>query len=185
MMPVGFLMKEHRLIERMIKLIRLMLQDIDKGKRFDPPFIDVAADFMRTYADRCHHGKEEDILFSALEKKKMSEEHRRIMDRLIEEHKLSRSTLKKLVQAKDKYVCGDKGALKEVSAHLKTIVELYPQHIENEDKHFFIPCMTYFAPEEKSKMIGQMREFDMKMIHEKYASVLECYEKQARPERIQ
>ena len=32
----------------------------------DPVFIDTAVDFIHTYADRCHHGKEEDILFKAL-----------------------------------------------------------------------------------------------------------------------
>lgn len=62
-MPIGPLMKKHRLIERMIALMERELFRLKDGKEMDPVFIDVAADFIRTYADRCHHGKEEDILF--------------------------------------------------------------------------------------------------------------------------
>ena len=57
MMPIGPLMKEHRLIERMIALMEKELGRLNAGEELDPGFIDIAVDFIRTYADRCHHGK--------------------------------------------------------------------------------------------------------------------------------
>lgn len=62
MMPAGPLMKEHRLIERMIRLMNARLAEIKQSGEVDLLFIDAAIDFLRTYADQCHHGKE-DVLF--------------------------------------------------------------------------------------------------------------------------
>ena len=65
----GPLMIEHRLIERMLKLVNKVLIKIEKQETVDPVFVDTVVDFIRTYADRTHHGKEEDILFRELKKK--------------------------------------------------------------------------------------------------------------------
>jgi len=86
MMPIGPLMIEHRLIERMIEVMKRQLQRWETEGKADSSFIETAVDFIRTYADRCHHGKEEDILFRDLSKKPVSSDHRRIMEELREEH---------------------------------------------------------------------------------------------------
>jgi hemerythrin-like domain-containing protein len=62
----GPLMIEHRLIDRMIGIIKRILSQIEKEEKVDPVFVDTTVDFIRTYADRTHHGKEEDILFREL-----------------------------------------------------------------------------------------------------------------------
>ena len=59
MLPIGPLMWEHRLIERMIKLMKARLVVMAETEKLDSNFISVTTDFLRTYADRCHHGKEE------------------------------------------------------------------------------------------------------------------------------
>jgi hemerythrin-like domain-containing protein len=79
MLPIGPLMWEHRLIERMIKLIKAEYVTIEKTKKLDLNFIVVTTDFLRTYADRCHHGKEEEILFRELARKNLSEIDRKMI----------------------------------------------------------------------------------------------------------
>jgi hemerythrin-like domain-containing protein len=44
------------------------VDEIEKSRKVDPVVIDVAVDFVRMYADRTHHGKEEEILFRDLAK---------------------------------------------------------------------------------------------------------------------
>ena len=78
MLPIGPLMIEHRLIERMISVMQSELQRIEKCKKADSVFIETSVDFIKTYADRCHHGKEEDILFRELKGKNVSDEHKQI-----------------------------------------------------------------------------------------------------------
>lgn len=183
MLPVGPLMMEHRLIERMIALIKQELDRIQSNVAVDPEFafvdpvfIDTAVDFLHTYGDRCHHGKEENILFAVLDKKELSPEHRRIMDELIAEHVLARETTGKLLNAKEDHLREKPEALEHLLLHMRTLVEFYPGHIEKEDRHFFLPCMDYLSQAEKEEMLARMYEFDRQMIHEKYRLIVESIE---------
>lgn len=169
----GPLMIEHRLIERMISLIERALARIESENQVDPLFIDTAVDFIRMYADRTHHGKEEDILFRELGKRHLSSDDRRVMNELIAEHVFGRSITKALVDANTQYRNGDTSALSEIAAKLKTLVDFYPRHIEKEDKVFFPGAREYFKDEEDQAMLEEFWKFDRKMIHEKYKTVLE------------
>lgn len=86
MLPIGPLMIEHRLIEKMIALIKKEIARMEQQGKINLEFIDLAVDFIRMYADRCHHGKEEDILFRDLNQKPLSGEHKQIVNELVEEH---------------------------------------------------------------------------------------------------
>ena len=183
MQPIGPLMIEHRLIERMFTLMQREFQRITDNMAVDPEFhfvdpvfIDTAVDFIRTYADRCHHGKEEEILFAALQKKDLSAEHRQMMEELIKDHVWGRETTAALFRAKEDFLLGKDGALEKLLEHLGQLVDFYPRHIEKEDKHFFTPCMAYFSDAEKAEMLQAMFEFDRQMIHEKYRGMVEGIE---------
>lgn len=169
-------MIEHRLIERMIKVFQVELDKIEKSKEVNPFFIDLSVDFIRTYADQTHHGKEENILFRELKNKKITSEHERIMNELIEEHIFGRKITKELVDAKERYINGDIKALKKIIENIKILIEFYPKHIEKEDKHFFIPIMNYFSQEEKNKMLEEGQVFDRRMIHRKYDKLVRDFE---------
>lgn len=177
MMPVGYLMIEHRLIERMVKLMVSQLeQNIKKGK-VDLSFIDAAINFIKTYADKCHHGKEEDILFRDLSKKKMSVEHKKIMEELIQEHIMGRQTVGKLISAKEEYAANKIKDTTQIQKHIKWLAEFYPEHIAKEDKQFFIPCMSYFDKEEQGRMLKEFYEFDGPSIQDEYRKIVQNLEK--------
>jgi hemerythrin-like domain-containing protein len=176
MKPIGPLMVEHRLIERMAALLRAEIKKMDDSRKPDVGFLMVAIDFMRTYADRVHHGKEEDILFLALAAKNLKPEHSKIMAELVEEHVTARKMVAALLAAGEKYINGDSQALKEITSLLDKIGNFYPVHIEKEDKHFFYPCLDYFSKEEQDDMLKEFWEFDRKVIHEKYQRVVEGQE---------
>jgi hemerythrin-like domain-containing protein len=176
MMPIGPLMREHRLIERMVKLMERELRRMSETNRADPAFVDVAVDFIRTYADRCHHGKEEDILFRDLAKKQLSAEHERVMNELLEEHVLARKTTGRLVSAKESYLQGDAHAFSGIVDSMQDLVEFYPAHIEKEDRHFFVPCMGYFSDQEQGDMLQEFWDFDRQLIHDKYKMTVESLE---------
>jgi hemerythrin-like domain-containing protein len=181
MLPIGLLMIEHRVIERLIALMQKEGDRILKDKLADIDFIDDCLDFIRTYADRCHHGKEEEILFRDLKDKKLSIEHLKILNELVDEHKLARGITSKLVEARNKYFNDVHDTTNqiysyEIYEYLKELIDFYPKHIRKEDKNFFLPCMNYFTVEEKEKMLEEFLEFDRKLIHEKYKKVIEKYE---------
>jgi len=164
----GPLMIEHRLIERMIALIEKKLAETEEENKIDPLFIDTAVDFIRIYADRTHHGKEEDILFRDLDKRTLSAEDRRMMEELIREHVFGRKITREVVEANSRYRMGEQAALEIIRSRLQTLVDFYPKHIEKEDKIFFPAARTYFSEEEDQAMLKEFWEFDRKMIHDKY-----------------
>jgi hemerythrin-like domain-containing protein len=178
MMPIGPLMIEHRLIERMLDVMQEELNIFEKEKKLNPEFLEMAIDFIRTYADRCHHGKEEDILFRELGAKKLKDEHQRTMDDLIEEHRWARKMTARLVEANKRYIEGNKDAMSTVTDCMKSLLQFYPKHIEKEDKHFFIPCMDYFTEAEQQAILGEEWEFDKNLIHEKYKNMVIAVEKE-------
>jgi len=180
MQPIGPLMIEHRLIERLMPLIAAEAQRLEENMAVHPSFafvdawvIDVVVDFLQTYADHCHHGKEEGILFAALENKELTAELQRIMEELIREHVQGRQMTQALARAKLAYLRGNEAALTDIIHHLKALAAFYPQHIEKEDRHFFLPCMEYCTEAEKAEMLGAMWEFDRRVIHQKYEQLLE------------
>ena len=177
MQPRGQLMIEHRLIERMISLIDKEVIKIEKNNAVNHLFVDTAIDFIRTYADRLHHGKEEGILFRDLSKKMLSGNDAIVMNELIQEHVVGRTTAAELVKSTAIYQKGDKTALPRITRYLRKFVDFYPQHIEKEDKLFFPSSMTYFSGPEQQSMLDEFWEFDRKMIHDKYKSVIEFLEK--------
>jgi hemerythrin-like domain-containing protein len=175
MKPIGPLMWEHRLIEKMLVSLMKHVDKIEKSNKVNPVVIDVAVDFVRMYADRTHHGKEEEILFRDLAKKNLTPELKKIMQELLDEHVWGRKTTAALVAAKNEYLRGNESKLAEIIDWARQLGNFYPKHIEKEDKHFFYPCQEYFSKEELDKMLAEFWVFDRKMIHEKYTKVVEEY----------
>jgi hemerythrin-like domain-containing protein len=175
MLPVGMLMKEHRLIEKMIKAAKAELSRVRQQKEININFIDSFIDFLQIYADRCHHGKEEDILFKALSQINLSPEHKRAMNKLLDDHRRGRRTVGRLKKAKEGFCRGNKKSLVDIKQCLQELVELYTGHIFKEDKHFFLPVMEYFDKGQQQQMIAEFRQFDQKMIHEKYRRVVKRF----------
>jgi hemerythrin-like domain-containing protein len=177
MMPIGPLMIEHRLIERMIRVMKAILEDIRNRQEVDPVQVDRIIHFISAYADRCHHGKEEEILFRELSRKNISTQHRVIMQGLLDDHRLGRKLTRSLLEANQRYQNGAAAALSEIAAGLRLLIEFYPRHIQKEDRDFFIPVMGYFSQEEKEAMIKAGYESDSRLLHEEYAELVKNFER--------
>ncbi len=120
MKPIGPLMIEHRLIERMLALLTLEHHRIVETKNIDYEFLDASIDFLKTYVDKYHHGKEEDILFKELSEKPLSLEDRKMLNELIEEHGRTRKAVERLESARRQQV-DKKIAITEITKHMETL----------------------------------------------------------------
>jgi len=173
MEPIGPLMWEHRTIERAVNLMERELDRIRNSKNLDQEFLRRATDFFRSYADRTHHGKEEDIMFEALSRKSLSSEHQKTMGELKKDHARARELVKQIYGGLVAFGNEAGKGLASVTTALEELVQLYPQHIEKEDKRFFYPAMEYFSGHEKENMLKEFADLDRQLIHEKYKDVLE------------
>lgn len=175
-LPIDLLMKEHRLIERFINLLKKETDRMVQTEQVNSDLIIAAVDFLRTYADRCHHGKEEGILFKALAEKRLSVADRRVMRELIAEHVYARKKVNNLEKAKESYVKSEAGSLKDIVQLVIDLIEFYPMHINREDKQFFYSSTEYFSRQEQEEMLQEFWDFDRNLVHAKYQQITERME---------
>jgi len=181
MTPIGLLMAEHRLIERLVSVIIKQSDRIQRDKLSDIEFADSCIDFIKTYADMCHHGKEETILFRELKTKKLSDNHDKILLQLITEHNTVRELGQKLVVVRNSYFNSASEAEKqiysfEIYESLKQLTGLYPAHIKKEEMKLFNECMNYFTEAERLRILDEFLEFDRLIIHKKYIEIVASFE---------
>lgn len=172
MRPTGLLMIEHRLIERIIPLIKQELLRLNKTNQVNAFFVANTIYFMRAYADRAHHGKEEDILFRELARKNLRGEHKTIMNELIEEHREGRKLVTGLAASLSGYQEGDLKRGSDVYYYLSELTKFYPAHLEKEDRLFFYPIHQYFSPSEMDAILLECYEFDRKMLHQSFIQLV-------------
>lgn len=120
--PMRSLVEEHALIKRLLALIPRIIEDLDITREDDRCLVLDAVEFIRAYADRFHHAKEEDILF------KEFGEGLEIIKSMLEEHRIGRGHVKAILDALEQ---SDAASLKE---HLTAYGQLLQGHIKKEDE---------------------------------------------------
>jgi len=87
--------------------------------------------------------------------------------------------------AKESYLKGKYTALNVILDRIDTLVRFYPEHIYREDRIFFPASLGYLTEQQEETMLGEMWEWDRRMIHDKYAAVIDTLEGtlEAVPER--
>lgn len=120
--PIKKLVDEHTLIKRWIALIPEVIKNLDIESEEGKKLILDGLDFIRSYADKFHHAKEEEILF------KYFDENLDIVKTMLSDHETGRSHVKAMVGALQK---NDRLSISE---HLNGYKDLLTEHIKREDE---------------------------------------------------
>ena len=88
MKPTKILSEEHKNIIKIIEALNKECDSLESGKPLDKEFFIKAVDFIKNYADKFHHAKEEDILFKEFNK---SQSHCNPTEQMLYEHDLGRN----------------------------------------------------------------------------------------------
>jgi len=120
--PMKLLVDEHVLIKRFIALIPELLKIIDVESSEDRQLLLEGVDFIRSYADKFHHAKEEDILF------KYFDETQQIIRAMLDDHDKGRAHAGSVVEAVEER---DRDKVVE---HLAAYGKLLSEHIKKEDE---------------------------------------------------
>ncbi len=132
MKPTQELSHEHRAIERMLAILDTACDRIEGGEKIDPCHLESSVEFVRVFADRCHHGKEEDLLFPAMVKAGIPKEGGPI-GAMLAEHEQGRRFIRALAEAIPAYRADEPEARQEVVRNARGYVSLLGQHIQKED----------------------------------------------------
>lgn len=134
--PTEVLEEEHHVIQKVVGAMAVLSARLERGEDVKGDTIKNVVEFMRTFGDRCHHGKEEVHLFPLLGKKGVPMTGCPIAV-LIHEHEKGRFLVKQLSEAGTAYANGDGASKSVLIKSLQGLTELYPNHIWKEDYLLF------------------------------------------------
>jgi len=146
--PMKKLVDEHLLIKRWIALIPHVLERLNVESSEDLRILLEGADFIRSYADKFHHAKEEDILF------KYFDENLDILKTMLEDHTKARGHVRALIEAIEKK---DRKGIVE---HLNAYRELLSEHIKKEDEILYPWMDRNLSVKEVGELFSKFNEVD-------------------------
>ncbi len=134
--PSEVLRKEHRIIERVLKVLRHLVDRAESGDRFEQEAFQQCVEFFRLFADACHHAKEENLYFPALESRGIPREGGPI-GVMLYEHGVARELTRQMGEALDSLERDEPAAKDAFYTAAHNYIQLLNQHIFKEDKILF------------------------------------------------
>ena len=166
MKPTKILSEEHKNIIKIIGALNKECGSLESGKPLDKEFFIKAVDFIKNYADKFHHAKEEDILFKEFNK---SQSHCNPAEQMLYEHDLGRNFVKGMEQASKE---NNKEKLME---NARGYSQLLQEHIYKEDNILYPMADEALNEKTQKSMLEKFKKLEKNK--EKYLSVLKYFEK--------
>jgi hemerythrin-like domain-containing protein len=184
--PVESLMQEHRVIERVLNAMERMLSR-DAAGPFPAEFFEKALDFFRTYADSCHHFKEEECLFPAMGRSGFPADAGPV-GMMRYEHEIGRAHLRGIREHLPAAAAGDRGAIETIHQQAFGYIQLLRGHIQKEDHVLFQMALHALSAAEfdalRAAFADESNPRINQALHARYEALAAALEEESLPEAI-
>ena len=172
--PTKILSKEHENILKVAEALSKECYAVESGKELDKIFFKRAIDFIRNYADKFHHAKEENILFVELCKDHV-DMHCNPTEQMLHEHDLGRNFVKNLEKALERDI------KTKIIENARAYVRLINEHIFKEDNILYPMADEILDKKTQEQMLEKFKQAEHKKfkkgVKEKYLSIAKEFEK--------
>ena len=187
MKATDILSSEHRVIERVIAALEAAADKLEAGETVRPGFFIDAADFIKGFADGCHHKKEEGVLFTTMTEYGIPNQGGPIAV-MLNEHEQGRVYTRGMRAGAEKMSIGDPSGCVDVVRNARGYALLLRQHIQKEDNILF-PMANKVIPIDAQEGVYEgfervEHEETGEGIHEKYLALAEKLENEIGLARI-
>lgn len=179
MKAITELKNEHQGIKLMLNIMLAISKMIEDGKPVPVEHLEKIVDFLAVFADKCHHGKEEGILFPALASLK-NQAMATSKGEILHEHQQARDLIQsagKILQAHPK---PGKDGLMKIAKIFREYNKLLLAHIETENTSLFPALQADINPGLDEKLFEAFETLEVEVIglgkHEEYHAMLDKYE---------
>ena len=164
---------EHRVIERVLAVLQKLTtrpveNSLDSWRK--------AVDFFRLFADQCHHLKEEQVLFPAMEEHGIPRDGGPV-GMMLMEHEEGRTYVRSMLAAIALVETKNEAAKEILVDKAKAYLQLLKEHIQKEDEILFKIADNVISPDEQKQLLRSFEEHEAKEIgegvHEKYLKIAE------------
>jgi len=181
MQATEILSSEHRVIERVITALETAAGRLDAGQTVRPGFFLDAADFIKGFADGCHHRKEEGVLFKAMSARGVPVQGGPI-GVMLYEHEQGRAFTRGMRAAAERMQAGEADARADLLANVTGYAQLLRQHIQKED-HVLFPLADRVIPAaQHATLLADFETVEHEEtgagVHEKYLALAEKLEQE-------
>ncbi len=167
---------DHRIIERVLNVLGRSLQRLERGQPFEPSVLAKALDFFQGFADKCHHKKEEDLLFPLLSQRGVPVEGGPI-GVMLSEHEDGRHFLKGLKEGLDKLDADQEAAKRLIMENGAGYIQLLQSHIFKEDNVLFVMADNVLDSDEQARLSEEFEHVEHHHIghgvHERYLKLVQ------------
>ncbi|MBP2641657.1 MAG: hypothetical protein H6Q66_2608 [Firmicutes bacterium] len=132
-------------------------------------------DFFRIFVDKCHHAKEEEVLFPELLKEEASRTAE-LVQILLAEHVAGRNLVAQMAEALTSCQAGNRNAISALMEAARSYEQLLAEHIANEDQDLYPMADTMISADEQEEMAEAFEKIETERIglgtHEKFHVML-------------
>ena len=148
---IATLRKEHEAILKMLEAAEEVTRQLSRNEPVAPETLSGLLEFLRVFADRCHHGKEEEHLFPLLEQKGLPRVGGPIGVMLFE-HEQGRALIKEMGDASEAYSQGQTDAGELWAQAARGYIELLRSHIMKENNILFMMADRLLSDSEQEAL---------------------------------
>lgn len=174
MKPTEQLKEEHQAIKLALSILLKISERLDAGEKVSPDHMEKMLEFIKMFADRCHHGKEEDLLFLAMEEAGVPREGGPIAVMLME-HDMGRGYVRGMSEAADQYSAGEQSS-SQFAENARNYVQLLTQHIDKEDNILYPIADMHLQEKRQRELIEEFEKVETERIgagkHEEFHKML-------------
>ncbi len=178
MTPTEILKEEHKEIRRMLKILGKAAEKLKKGEEVERDVLEKILEFIRVFADECHHGKEEDLLFPAMEIAGIPKESGPIGVMLFE-HNVGREAVRGMREGIEEFFNGNENARKKITENAERYIELLESHIFKEDNILYPMADMHLSDEQQNELLEKFEEVEKSMgegVHHSFLELIENLE---------
>jgi len=159
MRPTEILSAEHRVIEQVLDCVEKIAEGAERRGALDAEAATASIRFLKTFADRCHHGKEEGQLFPAIGERGIPTRVGPVAV-MLDEHELGRREIAAMESAVQSVRGNDPKALGLYVAHARAYVELLREHILKEDNILFPMAEAALSDEDRARVLAAFEKVE-------------------------
>lgn len=158
---VEILMAEHENIVRFADVMKIKCCNVLEGEVVDTKLFREAIDFVRNYADKHHHGKEEQILFERMLAKLGPVAEKLVKMGMLVEHDLGRLYMTELEAALNRYDENKNTENKlDILTNMTGYIDLIKRHAGKENAVVFSFADRSLTDEDKAYVDQKTKEFE-------------------------
>ena len=165
---------EHEGVRIMLGILEKLCEKLETAGSIDKEHFDGILEFLKVFVDKCHHAKEEELLFPALVAAGVPEEGPIAV--MLREHEMGRDYVRAMSRIWGTYMAEDKSSSREIIQNAQDYILLLRNHIEKENNVLFVMADDLLSEEKQDELFEGFEKIEEERIgvgkHEEFHGLI-------------